>query len=251
MNDVDDRLAGDPVWELFPAQSARPRATRLVRGSVVAGLVVLTYFLSPPLSVGIACLAVMHEDLRDGWRLSRTMPDKAGGAICALFAYSWGAFKLGVAGFASMMVIAMIAGHRADESRLMAGLATAALLWLGGFTASSVLAAAGLVKALRSGMRVWIGEGVNQARSLLLGMLLTGFTYFVLGPLTFLLARIPPGEGNQVVFIPLFMLGFVACVFVAPVGILLVLDWACRKVLAERPAKFGPKVPAVGKWDRT
>ena len=27
---------------------------------------------------------------------------------------------------------------------------------------TSVLTAAGLVKALRSGMRVWVGEGINQ-----------------------------------------------------------------------------------------
>ena len=51
---------------------------------------------------------------------------------------------------------------------------------------------AGLVRAYRSGMRVWVGEGVNQARTLLLGMLIVGFAVAVLGPMGVLLAAVAP-----------------------------------------------------------
>ena len=50
---------------------------------------------------------------------------------------------------------------------------------MGGFTVSATLTALGLLAASRSGMRVWIGEGVNRARTLLMGMLVAGFTFIV------------------------------------------------------------------------
>jgi hypothetical protein len=29
----------------------------------------------------------------------------------------------------------------------------------------------------------------------------------------------------------------------------LILDWFARRIIADRPGKYGPKVPTVGKWD--
>jgi hypothetical protein len=46
-----------------------------------------------------------------------------------------------------------------------------------------------------------------------------------------------------------FFVGFICCMFVGPVGILLVLDWVSRHIVADQPGKFGPKVPTVGKWE--
>ncbi len=37
--------------------------------------------------------------------------------------------------------------------------------------------------------------------------------------------------------------------FAGPVIILLILDMISRRVIADSPGKFGPKVPTVGKWD--
>ena len=45
------------------------------------------------------------------------------------------------------------------------------------------------------------------------------------------------------------MLGLFGCMFGGPVIILLVLDWFSRRVVADRPGKFGAKVPTVGKWN--
>jgi VanZ like family len=36
--------------------------------------------------------------------------------------------------------------------------------------------------------------------------------------------------------------------FAGPVAILVVLDMVGQRILADQPAKFGPKVPTVGKW---
>ena len=58
------------------------------------------------------------------------------------------------------------------------------------------MTAAGLVKAFRSGMRVWIGEGVNQARTLMLGMLMVGFVLLVLMPICFWLVGLAPRAGD-------------------------------------------------------
>ncbi len=122
---------------------------------------------------------------------------------------------------------------------------------MGGFAASAALTALGLLAAFRSGMRVWIGEGVNQARTLLLAMLLVGFTTVVLGPMClFLIRRFPRARdvdadgssGLLALFVFLFVM------FIGPVVILRVLDWFGRRVIADRPGKFGPKVPTVGKW---
>jgi hypothetical protein len=97
-------------------------------------------------------------------------------------------------------------------------------------------------------MRVWIGQGVNRARTLLLGMLIVAFTVVVLGPMcVWLSTRFPRASDSPVTLTFLVML--YGCLFGGPVGILLILDRVGRRVIADRPGKFGPKVPAVGKWN--
>ena len=82
MSEPDDRLVGDPVWELFPDPSpgheAR-RSRRYLSWLAVAILIVVAWFLYPPLSVIVACLAVAARDFQTGRRLARSIPDKAGG----------------------------------------------------------------------------------------------------------------------------------------------------------------------------
>ena len=122
------------------------------------------------------------------------------------------------------------------------------MLGFAGFVASAILTAAGLVKAFRSGMRVWLGEGVNQARTLMVLMLLVGFTFGVLIPLCILLAAHGPLPVNQRVAVVLTV-GILVLQLGSPVLILLLVDWFSHRILADRPGKFGAKVPAVGKWD--
>lgn len=251
MYETDDRLAGDLVWELFPRPPQEvTRTRRIAEGLVWVLLVTLSWFLYPPLSVTLACLAISFRDIQTGRRLASTIPDKAGGRICALFTYAWAAWKFGMTAFVLMwgtlvLSIPEIKGAEAPPPALM----TAMNLWFGGFLSSSILTAVGLVKAFRSEMRVWVGEGINQARTLLLAMLIVAFTFFVLGPMLFwLFGNHPQGKpsGGEKSFIGLGLLG---CMFVGPVIILVVLDWISRRVVADRPGKFGPKVPTVGKWN--
>jgi hypothetical protein len=253
MNEMDDRLVGDPVWELFSDPAPRPaqgtRRSRLFRYLIVAGLIAPVWLVSPPLAVVIACLAVAARDFRTGRQLARSIPDKAGGTICARFTYAWGAWKLGAAAFALMFVSIAIYVLPRDEHKVPSAFVASVLLWMGGFTLSAALTTSGLVAAYRSGMRVWVGEGINQARTLLLGMLLAGFTYVVLCPmLVWLCGRFPracDSRGDD----PALLLMFLGCWFVAPITILLILDGISRHVIADRPGKFGPKVPTVGKWN--
>ena len=98
-------------------------------------------------------------------------------------------------------------------------------------------------------MRVGVGQGVNQARTLLLGMLIMVFAVAVLGPLCFWLAVGVPHAGDRNDGVAWFVGGMLGLMFVSPVVLLLILDWVCRHVVADRPGKFGPKVPAVGKWN--
>jgi hypothetical protein len=253
-NEIDDRLAGDPVWELFPRPSPRPARRFLTardsrRWLAVACLIAFGWVLFPPLAVIMACLAFSFRDFQIGRQLSRSIPDKAGGTICARFAFAWAAWKLGLAGFLLIFVFAIglaTAGERLD---LIQGLSTSVLLWMSGFTLSAVFTATGLVKAYRTRMRVWIGEGVNQARTLMLGMLIVTFTFVVLGPFCLGLVGIRPRAGGKPGPELPFLLGLLASMFAGPVAILLVLDWLSRRVVADRPGKFGPKVPTVGKWN--
>jgi hypothetical protein len=148
-----------------------------------------------------------------------------------------------------MLVTAAIYAAAGEGTDALPALFAAELLWFGGFAASASLTAAGLVKAFRSGMRVWIGEGMNQARTLLLGMLVEGFVFLVLLPICLGLVSLAPRAGDSQSSVLPIMLGFYGCMIGGSVLILVVLDWLSRRVVADRPGKFGPKVPTVGKWN--
>jgi hypothetical protein len=253
MNEVDDRLAGDPVWELFPQRAAGPargpRRTRYARWLAVACLVAVIWPFSPALGVLIACLAVAAGDFRYGRQLARSIPDKAGGAVCARFTYAWGAWKLGMTAFAFAFATACIAGRKSSD--VPPGFVASLLLCLHGWLLSAVLTAAGLGRAYRSGMRVWVGEGVNQARTLLLAMLIVGFTVAVLGPMGVWLAASAPSarDSGDVVRVSAVVGAMFALMLLSPVVMLVVLDRLSRRIVADSPGKFGPRVPAVGKRD--
>ena len=190
MNELDDRLAGDPVWELFPYPTAGPargsHAHRFGRWLAIACLVAASWLLSPSLAVVTACLAIPAVEFRNGRLLSRSIPDKAGGTIAARFTYAWGALKLGLTAFAFMFATVFALGRNQPE--VPPAFLVSLFLCMGGYLLSATLTAAGLVRAYRSGMRVWVGEGVNQARTLLLAMLIVGFAVAVLGPMCIWLA---------------------------------------------------------------
>ncbi len=254
MNEADDRLAGDPVWELFPYPAHEPgpgvnKSREYLPWLTVAGLIVVSYFVFPPLAVVIASVAVAARDFGSGRRLAQSIPDKAGGAVLARFRYAWGAWKLGMAAFVLMfMTLALVTAlGRRREVPLEFG--AAMFLWMGGFTASAGLTAWGLVTSYRSGMKIWVGEGVNRARMLMLGMLLFGFVLGVLLPMCFWLASSFPRASDSRPDGLSSLLGFVGCMFGGPLLILLVLDRVSHHVVADRPGKFGPKVPTVGKWN--
>jgi hypothetical protein len=253
MIEADDRLAGDPVWELFaePAVGEAPDAGRFPRYRrwlALAAVMVVSWILCPPLAVVITGLAVAARDFRNGRRLARSIPDKAGGGVCARFTCAWGAWKIGLVGFGLMcatMTIAVAAGLRGEAPPAFVA---SMLLCMGGFLVSAVLTASGLLKSYRSGMRVWVGEGVNQARTLLLGMLLVGFTLLVLMPMMlWLIGRIPRASDSRDDDLALLLM-FLGSLIGAPLVILVIVDWLGRRVIADRPGKFGPKVPSVGKW---
>ena len=66
-------------------------------------------------------------------------------------------------------------------------------------------------------------------------------------PLFLLLAATDPRIGHVALGIALAVLVELGVVVAGSVGMLVVLDRICMRVLAERPGKFGPKVPTVGK----
>jgi hypothetical protein len=254
MNETDDRLTGDVVWELFaaPVHSSAKAADRVRRfqfGTVAAGIVGLAWFFSPAGAVVIACLSLAATDVRRGWELSRSIPDKAGGTVCARFSYAWGAWKLGLGSFVLMLLSSGLYGPPKGGLEVYPAIIALMLLCLGGFTLSAALTALGLIAAFRSGMRVWIGEGVNRAGTLLLGMLIVGFVYAMLLPTCVWLAgRFPrAGESRDDLLWPLLV--FFGYMIGGPVAILVALDALSRRVIADRPGKFGPKVPTVGKWN--
>jgi hypothetical protein len=253
MNETDDRLAGDPVWELFPHTTPGPaqetlRTRPYGRWLVVAGLIAAGWLWFPPLAVVTACLAVAARDFRRGRQLARSIPSKAGGTICARFTYAWGAWKLGMAAIALMFVSVAVFVPTAKGEVPPAFIASS-LLAMGGFTVSAALTVLGLLAAFRSGMRIWIGEGVNRARTLLMAMLIVGFLFVVLVPwCIWLVPQFPRATDSRGLGLPL-VLAFFGFWIVSPVVILLVLDWISRRVIADRPGKFGPKVPTVGKWN--
>ena len=250
MNDPDDRLAGDPVWELFPYRSAGPargsRRVRYGRWLAVACLVAASWLLSPSLAVVTACLAIAAVEFRNGRQLARSIPEKAGGMVCARFTYAWGAWKLGLTALAFMFATAIL-GRK--QSEIPPAFLASLLLCMGGYLLSATLTAAGLVRAYRSGMRVWVGEGVNQARTLLLAMLIVGFAVAVLGPICVWLAVGVPHASESGDHLAVALGAMFGLMFVGPFVMLLILDSVCQRVVADRPGKFGPKVPTVGKWN--
>lgn len=145
-----------------------------------------------------------------------------------------------------MFGVAFLARKQSD---VPPAIVTSALLVVGGYSLSAVLTALGLVRAYRSGMRVWVGEGVNRARTLLLAMLIVGFTAGVLGPLCVLLTKGVPYRNASGIAVGLVVCANFALMIIAPVVMLLILDWLSRRVVADRPSKFGPKVPTIGKWN--
>lgn len=255
MYEADDRLDGDLVWEIFaqPAPAPVPTGTqgsRIGRWAVLLALIVVGGLFFPPMAVLVACLAIAWPDFRDGRRIARTLPDKAGGKVCARFHYSWGAWKIGCAAIALMFLFVMIYVPIAEEGEGQppSGFVAAGFLWLASFTASAVLAASGVWASYRSGMRVWLGEGVNRARILLLSMLIVGFVYGFILPLAFWLGSLVPRAEEARLGIAF---AFVLCLgswIVGPLVILVIRDAIARRVIAETPSKFGKAVPAVGKW---
>ena len=109
MHEPDDRLAGDPIWELFTDPAPTPASRLLGSWLATAALVAAAWVVSPPLAILIAALAVSLGEFRKGRQLRRAIPDKAGGEICALFRYAWGTWRLGVAAFVLMFVTVLIA----------------------------------------------------------------------------------------------------------------------------------------------
>jgi hypothetical protein len=251
-NESDDRLEGDPVWELFAQPASSSTSRRLEAYSyglwvIAGGLLFVAWFFDSVLAMVAACLAVGAPDFLKGRSLGRSIPDKAGATICARFTYAWGAWKF--AGLAMLMIFvwAALIDPKKHGGEVPAIFPVTIILWAGGFTGSAALTASGLFSAYRAGMRVWVGEGVNRARFLLLGMLMVAFALTVLGPLCIWLAVLP--RENSPIDVAAILLPVFSCIFVGPVIILVVLDFLSRRVVADRPGKFGPKVPAVGKWN--
>jgi hypothetical protein len=251
MNETDDRLVGDPVWELFAPPIAgavqQPASiSRYLRWPLALASIALGWFFWPPLVVVTVGLVVAARDFQNGRGLTRSVPSKAGGTICARFSYAWGAWKLGVA--AVVLMFASIAAWQTTQGEPPAMFIASLFLAIIGFSASAMFTAGGLLAAFRTGMRVWIGEGVNRARMLLLGMLVVGFTFSVIGPTCLWLCTRFPRAADSRTDSPGLVLLY-GCMFVGPLIILIVLDWISRRVIADRPGKFGPKVPTVGKWN--
>lgn len=251
MWESDDRLAGDPVWELFqPAQDTRT-GPPWPRWAVVAVAVGLGLWLDPAIAVVIVCLSVARDDFLRAYQARRSVPDTSAARVSARFSCGWGLWKMGITAFVLFFAtIPLVAAGRRGE--LPSSSATAIVLWMGGFAASALVTASGLFIAIRNGMRVWVGQGVNQARTLLLTMLVVAFTVAVLVPLMILFTdpgRRPVPVGPPVAGEDLwFTVPFILCMFVVPAALLFLLDAIARRVIADTPTKFGPKVAAVGKW---
>lgn len=252
MYEADDRLDGDLVWEIFAPTvlpEAAPAKGRIGQWAIVVALIVVGGMFFPPMAVLVACLAVAWPDFRKGRQIARTLPDRASGKVCARFHYAWGAWKIGCAAIALMFLFVMIFATIDKEDQPPSASVAAVFLWMTSFTASAILAGSGVWAAYRSGMRVWIGEGVNRARTLLLSMLLVGFVYGYILPLSFcLVSPAPRGQGDPNVAAILFLLCVLGSTLIGPLVILVIRDAIARRVIAETPSKFGKTVPAVGKW---
>jgi hypothetical protein len=249
MDDYDRSLAYDFDWALFPHEEpGGSRARRWGRRLEVAFIVVLTWFVAQPLSIVLACAAVGSGEFLEGRRRAKSIPDRAASRICLLFTYAWGTWTLGVAGIAAFFVIAALNVSLMGYEEFPAGAATALLLAPCGFLVAMLLTAAGLVQALRSGLRIWIGEGMNQVRTLLLGQLIILFMVFAIFPILVLLVGDFPRNGDPGTVVKSSWGVLMVALFAGPVAILIILDRIGRRIIASHPGKFGPKVPSVGKW---
>ncbi|MDG3006320.1 hypothetical protein [Paludisphaera mucosa] len=248
-----DDLEGDFDWELFPDGEPRPWTSRKRRAAYWLGLgliMALCWYIDPNVAVVVACLAFWRRDFQAGRRLTRTIPDRAGGWICALFTFAWGAWKVAGLAFALMFVAGMLGGPaRKAHGPPPPGVFACLLIIFGSVLASAVLTAAGLGLAMRSGMRVWIGEGMNRARTLLLGMVVVGFTLCGIGPMSFWMQGRFPRPKDVAEETSIGLVVFFACLFGGPILILLAVDWFSERVVAARPGKFGPKVSSIGKMN--
>ena len=253
MNETDDRLVGDPVWELFayPAPGPAQPASRIRRYGpwlIVAGLIALGWFLFPPLAVVTAGLSVAARDFRRGRQLARSIPSKAGGTICA--------------------VQLCLGGLEARNGRLRVDVGLRIPLRARDETARNALGGPGLdvsghggfhfvggVDSFGPGSGLPIGNARLDRRGgesgqdapdghVDRGICLRGSRSDE--PLA--LRRFPRAIDAQPAALPDF-LAFCSCLFVGPLLIVLVLDRISRRIIADRPGKFGPKVPTVGKWN--
>lgn len=259
MWETDDRIVGDPVWELFQAPEPAYRPRPRLRWGVALAVAGMGLWLWPVLSVVSLCVAVAWDDFVKGRQARFRIPDPAAARVSARFSYGWAWFKVGMTAFGMMFVtiyaqmLASPEGRNGQQPPM--AFVVSALVWVGACVTSAALTGSGLAAAIRGGMRVWIGEGVNRARTLLLAMLITGFVFVVLIPLSLLLAaRGNVRSGGPGAPAPaeavLVSLTFMGIMFAGPVALLLTLDAIAKRVIADTPTKFGPKVAAVGKWKK-
>ena len=217
MNELDDRLVGDPVWELFPARAAGParesRGLRAARWLTWACAVAAIWVLSPPVAIVMAGLVISAGDFRNARQLIRSIPDKAGGAICALFGCAWGVWKFAMTALVLLIAVG-IPGMNQPE--MPSAFFISLLIALCGHVLSAVLTATGVMGAYWADMRIWVGEGVNRARLLLLAMLLVAFTFAVIGPGCVLLTTSPAPGGVAPVTAPSRSGGLWECPWAAP-----------------------------------
>jgi hypothetical protein len=250
MDEVDDRLAGDPIWELFPsAKDVSLTASQfLLRLCKLVACCAALWLVYPPLAVVIACVAVAVRDFQIGRRLSRSIPVKSGGTICSRFRYAWGAWKACWMAWALMMATLFILGGGVKNGDVPPGFVPAILVWITAFTLSATWTAYGLAATYRSGMKIWIGEGLNHARQLLLGLALGGFTLVMWVPIgIWIVGKViwaPEGAGYETIIVIVMIVWLLGSLAMLPV-----VDRLSPSVVASHPGKFGPKVPAVGKWD--
>jgi hypothetical protein len=80
-------------------------------------------------------------------------------------------------------------------------------------------------------------------------MLVVGFTFVVLGPICIWLVDQVPRPRDRRAGDLAGLIALFGSLVAGPVVILLLLEWISRRVIADRPGKFGPKVPSVGKWN--
>ncbi len=248
MYETDDRLDGDLVWEIFEphAPALGPARRRFLRSAIFLGLIGVVWWLVPPLAVLIVCLAISRRDFRDGHRISRTRPEKAGASIRARFRYAWGAWKIGwtAIGFLFLCLLAHREGKE-PPSALIAILPLAAV----GLTASAILTAWAVGSAYWTRPRLRLAEGdLDRAWILLLGMILVGFSYGVILPIcVWVDSRFPGFQLGPVQPRPWTPPLFAVCVLLIPGGLLWARELIAIRIFDLDPGKPGLHEPAVGK----